>query len=149
MSLLTSWIPLLGTAVDKLLGLIPDSNAKAKAEAEFNRAMLDIVANEGKENREINRTEAAHESIFVAGWRPAIGWVCALALAFQYLIRPFWIWIVTTWYPDTPIPPSLDDMLWELICGMLGISGLKTFENVKGNKLTNPFKASHPFDYKK
>ena len=129
---LAAFIPIIGTAVDKLLDLIPDTNARARAEAEFQRQILAAVVEEGKDNREINKVEAAHQSIFVAGWRPFIGWVCGLALAFQYLVRPFWVWASETWWPGLPVPPTLDGMLWELVFGMLGIGGLRTFEKVKG-----------------
>ncbi len=129
---LVSFIPIIGTAVEKLLGLIPDPNERARAEAEFQRQMLAAVVEEGKDQREINKVEAAHQSIFVAGWRPFIGWVCGLALAFEYLIRPFWIWVSANWFPGAVTPPGLDGMLWELMFGMLGIGGLRTFEKVKG-----------------
>lgn len=127
-----SLIPLLGPAVEKMLSLIPDVNERARAKAEFNSQILAAVVAEGKDNRETNKVEASHSSIFVAGWRPAIGWVCALALAFQYLVRPFWIWIIAIKFPDLPAPPTLDGMLWELIMGMLGLGGLSTLERVKG-----------------
>lgn len=129
---LVSFIPILGPALEKLLSLIPDPNERARAEADFNRRVLDAVIMESKDQRDTNKVEAAHQSIFVAGWRPAIGWVCALALAFQYLVRPFWMWILAVWYPEAPIPPTLDGMLWELVMGMLGIGGLRTLEKVRG-----------------
>ena len=129
---LAAFIPVIGTAVDKLLNLIPDPNARARAEAEYHQAVLSALVQEGADNRETNKVEAAHSSIFVAGWRPFIGWVCGGALAFQYLIRPFWIWTAAVWWPEAPVPPSLDAMLWELVLGMLGIGGLRTMEKFKG-----------------
>ena len=129
---LLSLIPGIGTVVDKVLGLIPDVNERARAEAEFNKMLLDAVVREGVDNRDTNKVEAAHRSIFVSGWRPFIGWVCGAALCFQYLVRPFWVWAAAIWLPDTPVPPTLDGMLWELILGMLGIGGLRTVEKWKG-----------------
>lgn len=129
---LLSLIPGIGTVVDKVLGLIPDVNERARAEAEFNKALLDAVVREGADNRDTNKVEAAHTSIFVSGWRPFIGWVCGAALCFQYLVRPFWVWSAAIWLPDSPVPPTLDGMLWELILGMLGIGGLRTVEKWKG-----------------
>ena len=129
---LLSLIPGIGTVVDKVLGLIPDVNERARAEAEFNKMLLDAVVREGVDNRETNKVEAAHRSIFVSGWRPFIGWVCGAALCFQYLVRPFWVWGAAVWLPDSPVPPTLDGMLWELIMGMLGIGGLRTVEKWKG-----------------
>lgn len=98
---------------------------------EFHKEILAVVAKEGTDTRETNKIEAAHSSIFVAGWRPFIGWVCGFALAFNYLVRPFWMWAVAVWWPEAPVPPSLDEMLWELMFGMLGMGGLRTFEKVK------------------
>ncbi len=129
---LLSLIPGIGTVVDKVLGLIPDVNERARAEAEFNKMLLDAVVREGVDNRDTNKVEAAHRSIFVSGWRPFIGWVCGAALCFQYLVRPFWVWGAAVWLPDSPVPPTLDGMLWELIMGMLGIGGLRTVEKWKG-----------------
>ena len=129
---LLDFIPVLGPAVDKLLSLIPDANARAKAEAEYQRALLDIAAKAEADQREINKVEAASSSVFVAGWRPMIGWVCAAALAFQYLVRPFWIWALAVWWPQAPVPPGLDSALWELMFGMLGLGGLRSWDKAKG-----------------
>ena len=129
---LAAFIPVIGPALERLLNLIPDPNERARAEAEFNRQVLAAVVDEGRDNRETNKVEAAHQSVFVAGWRPAFGWVGVLAVAYQFLIRPFWVWASAVWWPGAPIPPALDGYLWELVFGMLGIGGLRTFEKVKG-----------------
>jgi hypothetical protein len=81
---------------------------------------------------DINKVEAGNSSLFVSGWRPAIGWVCALALFYQYLLRP----LASSIFPafGITIPPlaGLDDNLWQLMMGMLGMGGLRTFEKVQG-----------------
>ena len=125
-------IPALMPILGKVLDFIPDGNARARAEAEFQRALLDAAVKADADNREINKAEAQHGSIFVAGWRPFIGWICGAALAFNYLARPFWVWIAATWFPAAPVPPGLDGMLWELMLGMLGIGGLRTLEKMQG-----------------
>ena len=81
---------------------------------------------------DINKTEAANSSVFVSGWRPAIGWVCALALAYQYLVRPLGGTIASLLGMTIPPLPGLDDNLWQLMMGMLGMGGLRTFEKVQG-----------------
>jgi hypothetical protein len=126
------FIPLIGPAVQKLLSLIPDPNARAAAEAEYQREVLTIAAKAEADQREINKVEASSQSVFVAGWRPAIGWVCAVALAFQYLIRPLAVWAGGIWWPHLPTIPGLDENLWQLMFGMLGMGSLRTFEKVKG-----------------
>lgn len=131
MSLL-EFVPILGSAAQKLLDLIPDPNARAKAAEEYQRAVLDIAARAEAEQREINKAEAASASVFVSGWRPGIGWVCVLALGFQYLVRPLAAWAAAVWWPAMPPLPGLDDSLWQLMFGMLGLGGLRTIEKTKG-----------------
>jgi hypothetical protein len=81
---------------------------------------------------DINRAEAASPSAFTSGWRPGIGWVCALALFFQYIARPALAWYgVVTDHPFPPLP-GIDDNLWQLLLGMLGLGGLRTVEKIKG-----------------
>jgi hypothetical protein len=81
---------------------------------------------------EVNKTEAANQNLFVAGWRPAIGWVCAIALGYQYLIRPLLAWSMAISGHPIPPMPSLDSNLWELMFGLLGLGALRTVEKVKG-----------------
>ena len=126
------FIPAISSAAQKLLDLIPDPNARAKAAEEYQRAVLDAANKAEADQREINRAEAASGSTFVAGWRPAIGWVCALALGFQYLLRPLCVWAAGVWWPGMPSLPGLDDSLWQLMFGMLGLGGLRTIEKTKG-----------------
>lgn len=88
---------------------------------------------------DVNKAEAAHSSVFVAGWRPAIGWIGAAAMAYQFLLYPLMLWVWTYlqgmgWIPKelTP-PPVLDaDHLWVILSGILGIAGMRSFEKTKG-----------------
>lgn len=81
---------------------------------------------------DINKVEAASSSIFVSGWRPAIGWICGAALAYQYVVRPIVSWgVVAAGHPLPPMP-GLDENLWQLLLGMLGLGGLRTFEKLNG-----------------
>lgn len=82
---------------------------------------------------EVNKAEAAHASVFVAGWRPAVGWVCALALLWTYIGRPV---AVALSGHDIPVT-DLGDLLI-LLGGMLGLTTLRTVETLNGvqrNKL--------------
>lgn len=81
---------------------------------------------------DINKVEASSSSLFVSGWRPAIGWVCALALAYQYLLRPLSGSIGAIFGVTIPPLPGLDDNLWQLMMGMLGMGGLRTYEKTQG-----------------
>lgn len=74
---------------------------------------------------QLNTVEAAHDSIFVAGWRPAVGWVCCIGLLYNVLIAPFFdIWF--------EVPEVKTDLLYPVLLGMLGLGGLRTFEKIKG-----------------
>jgi hypothetical protein len=82
---------------------------------------------------ETNIAEAQHRTLFVAGWRPFIGWVSGLALVYTFLIQPLFLWINSI-YNLTPTPPPQlnDDMLFNIVLAMLGIAGLRTYEKQKG-----------------
>ena len=107
---------------------VPDPAAKAQAEAELRNSLL--AWDQGQQK--VNEAEAAHASLFVAGWRPWIGWVCGAALAYQFVLSPLVVWLATAIGHPLPAPPKLDDTLWQLMTGMLGIAGLRTFEKMKG-----------------
>jgi hypothetical protein len=81
---------------------------------------------------EINKAEAGNASIWVSGWRPAVGWVCAGALFSQYILRPWVQWAAIISGHPIPELPGIDDHLWELLGGMLGLGGLRTVEKIKG-----------------
>ena len=77
----------------------------------------------------INAVEAQHRTLFVAGWRPFIGWICGVALAYNFVIRDLFIWLTQT----TEAPPALQmDHLMTVLLGMLGLGGLRTYEKIKG-----------------
>ncbi len=80
----------------------------------------------------VNETEARHASVFVAGWRPFIGWVGGFALTYNYIVQPL-LSIVLQANGVTVVMPSLDIMnLMVLMTGMLGFGGFRTFEKMKG-----------------
>lgn len=81
----------------------------------------------------INAEEAKNPSVFVSGWRPAVGWVCVAAYTFNYLILPFANWIALWIDKSAPSIVALETgELTTLLFGMLGIGGLRTFEKIKG-----------------
>lgn len=82
---------------------------------------------------EINKLEAQHRSIFVAGWRPAVGWICAIALAWHFILYDLFVWISVRHDPAFA-PPELGgtEQLLTVLLAMLGIGGLRTVEKLKG-----------------
>ena len=112
---------LISTVVNKIW---PDKSEQERAQI---AAAVQIVQGQ----LDINKTEAASSSVFVAGWRPSIGWVCSIALFYQYVLRPIVQFIAVVSGHPLPPMPGIDDNLWELMLGMLGLGGLRSFEKVK------------------
>jgi hypothetical protein len=88
---------------------------------------------------EVNKTEAGNQNLFVAGWRPAIGWIGAAAMAYQFLLYPLlvwaWVWLQAEQIVPKEVkpPPMLDtEALWVILSGMLGIAGMRSFEKTRG-----------------
>ena len=110
------------TAINKIW---PD-----KSESE--RAQLAAAVALVQGQLEVNRVEAASPQLFTSGWRSAIGWICGAALGYTYLGYPILMWGCSLLAPDVK-PPVLgnDSMLYELLLGMLGLGGLRTFEKIK------------------
>lgn len=125
--------------IEAVGGVIGDlvTTDKERLAAELDLAKVDASLQTGQ--MEVNKVEAAHASIFVAGWRPAVGWVCVCGLAYQFLAYPMliWCWALMQawgWVPTTQAPPPMLEAegLWVLLTGMLGIAGARTFEKFKG-----------------
>ena len=82
---------------------------------------------------EINKTEAQHSSVFVAGWRPAVGWVCGMALAWNFVVYPITQWVAFLYGVDLYNMPKLDaGELMTVLLGMLGLGGYRTYEKRLG-----------------
>jgi hypothetical protein len=93
---------------------------------------------------EVNKAEAQHKSVFVAGWRPFIGWVGGTALAWQFVLYPIfmWFWKLAEVMGKIPAgvepPPILDTgALFAMITGMLGIGTMRSFDKKNGTQTDN------------
>jgi len=123
--------PLLDVGKTLLDRFIPDPEAKRAAEAEFLRMAMDGELKQTIAQLEINAKEAAHPSVFVAGWRPFFGWAGGAGFVYATVLQPLLAWwaAIKGW----PTPPTLNlDLLWAVVTGLLGIGGLRTFEKTKG-----------------
>jgi hypothetical protein len=128
-------IQLLLPGVTKILDkLIPDTDAREAAKEDIERLLLSKQADvekaifeAAKIQAEVNLKEAEHPSLFVAGWRPAIGWLGAVGLGYQFFAQPMLAWLSTS--IGIPVPPILDvSTLVTLLGGMLGLGAMRTYE---------------------
>ena len=81
---------------------------------------------------ETNKIEAAHNNVFVAGWRPFIGWICGCGLGYVWFIRPLLQDIYSLWIGMPRFAPIDTDNMMQLIIALLGLGGLRTYEKLKG-----------------
>jgi hypothetical protein len=125
----TALLPALGTLIDRL---IPDRAAAEKAKAEMEQQLVTAANAAAMAQVEVNKIEAGHSSVFVAGWRPSIGWVCAAGLAWAFVVAPVASWALMVMGIRADLPAIQFDHLFELVLAMLGIGGLRTFEKLRG-----------------
>lgn len=131
--------PVLGDVVRKLLDrAIPDPAARARAELELREAEREGTFAQRAElamaqaQASTNTAEASSAGLWRGGWRPAVGWTCAAALALQFVAAPVVQWGAQIAGQPVPAMPQLDGVLWELLFGMLGMSALRTVERLRG-----------------
>ena len=116
---------LVGPVTGLLDKFIEDKDQKAALAHEL-ATMSEKHAHEAlKGQLEINKVEAAHHSVFVSGWRPCIGWVCALGLFYNVILANILgIWV--------DVPEVDTTLLVPVMMGMLGIGAMRSYEKVKG-----------------
>lgn len=115
----------VGKVLDKF---VADKDLKAKLEHEIETAMLE----QNLAQMEVNKTEAAHKSLFVSGWRPAVGWVAVSALAWHFILAPGLQFAFAVAGYEEPLPSIDIGPLNTILMAMLGMSGLRSFEKSKG-----------------
>ena len=121
--------PILGPLVEK----IPDPNLRRKLQADAESQLLNAMTGVVMAQIEVNKTEAQHKSVFVAGWRPFVGWTCGVALAYNFILRPIGMSAAFYLGVDLSDAPELDiSELLTVLGGMLGLGALRTVEKAKG-----------------
>lgn len=120
---------LVSTVVDKIF---PDADIEAQSKADTLKQQLTSELQAIVGQLEINKTEAGSTSLFVSGWRPAVGWACALGYAYQFLLKPIGNGIAVA-LGVPPVLPGIEfEALSSLLFGLLGLGTLRTVEKVKG-----------------
>jgi hypothetical protein len=126
------WSPIIGIIGDVLDKVIPDNNAKAKAKADIEKALIDNASKINLAQAETNKIEASHRSIWVAGWRPFLGWVAGFGFAWVFVIAPVAQWVCALLGIHIVLPVLHTDVMMELTIALLGLSGLRSWEKSKG-----------------
>jgi hypothetical protein len=121
---LTAGLDLANNVISKLW---PD-----KSDQERQEIAAALVVVQGQ--IDINKVEAGSNSLFVAGWRPAVGWVCALSFGFKYIGGPLLILAAEFSGHKVTLPVFDYAEMMPILFGMLGLGGFRTFEKVKGTK---------------
>ncbi len=129
MSILTS---LIGPVTGLLDKFIEDKDAKNAIAFELSTMAEKHAQELAKGQLEVNKTEAAHKSLFVAGWRPAVGWVCVLGMAGNFLVIPLANFALALSGSVITIPLVDTSEMMPVLIGMLGLGAMRTVEKTKG-----------------
>ena len=133
--MLPPFIPLINTILDKIFPNSDKANeAKVKVLELSQRGELADIDARLKimlAQADINKAEAASSNRYASSWRPTIGYICAVGIAYNFIIYPFLVWGAAIYAPYMEVPKLANDNLMELVVGMLGLAGFRTFEKVK------------------
>ena len=116
---------LIGPATSLLDKVIEDKDEKNRIAFELSTLAERHAQELAKGQLEVNKVEAAHHSIFVSGWRPCIGWVCALGLLYNTILSNILgIWV--------EVPEIDTTLLVPVMMGMLGLGAMRSYEKTRG-----------------
>lgn len=123
---------LVGPISALLARIVPDKSERDKLAHEIATMAERQAHDQVMAQIEVNRTEAAHNSLYVAGWRPFIGWSCGIAMAFNYVGVP----LVETGSVLYGTPLALNpldlEVMMPVLLGMLGLGGMRSYEKRNG-----------------
>ena len=128
--IISTLMPIVTDVIGRFLP--EDPQKRAEAEREINAALAENLAKIDLAQIEVNKVEAASRSLFVSGWRPCCGWVCAAALAYTYVLQPMFIFILAQTGHLVEMPALDIAGLMPILMGLLGLGGLRSYEKVKG-----------------
>jgi len=117
-----------GKVLDRVL---PDPAQQAAAKLELMKLQQNGELTQIAGQMEINKVEAASSSIFVSGWRPAIGWICGAGFAVQFVIGQLAEWGSSLAGHPVKFPTMDTGTMMPLLLGMLGLGGLRTAEKLQ------------------
>jgi len=125
-----SVVGVAGKVLDKF---VEDKDLKRKLEAELKSQIISLDLAQAQANIE----QAKHSSVFIAGARPAIMWICAFGLGWQFIFQPVTVWLFTAFNSDIVLPMLETEGLMPLTLSLLGLGSMRTFEKHKGIQRNN------------
>jgi len=123
---------LVGPIAALLDKFIPDKDAREKMAHEIATLAERQAHEQIMAQVEVNKIEAAHKSMFVAGWRPAAGWTCVLAMAFNFVVAPLINWGTELFHHEATLPVLDLSIMMPVLLGMLGLGGMRSYEKRNG-----------------
>jgi len=132
--ILSSLLPVATKIIDRV---VPDKNAAQKAKLSMEKELTTAFNKANLAQIETNKIQAAHPSIFVSGARPAIMWICAFGLGWQFVFQPVAIWGMAVAGLDLTLPIIETEGLMSLTLALLGLGGMRSFEKSKGVQRNN------------
>ena len=132
--ILSSLLPVATKIIDRV---VPDKNAAQKAKISMEKELTTAFNKANLAQIETNKIQAAHPSIFVSGARPAIMWICAFGLGWQFVFQPVAIWGMAVAGLDLTLPVIETEGLMSLTLALLGLGGMRSFEKSKGVQRNN------------
>ena len=128
-SLIPGLLPLVGDVLDRFF---PDKEKAEQAKREIESQYTSHLARIDLAQLEVNKEEAKSRNIFIAGWRPFIGWTCGLALCWTYILQPIAQFVLAQTGHLIDLPGLDMSTMMPVLLGMLGLGGLRTWEKQKG-----------------
>jgi|TARA_R110000751_G_scaffold196652_1_gene301871 hypothetical protein len=128
--IISTLMPIVTDVIGRFLPENPQK--RAEAEREITAALTEHLAKIDLAQIEVNKVEAASRSVWTSGWRPCVGWVCAAALGYTYVLQPILVFILAQTGHLVEMPALDIGGLMPILMGMLGLGGLRSYEKVKG-----------------
>lgn len=135
----TPWGAVINGVISVIDKVIPDPSQKAAAQlavlqlqqtGQLEQLKADVQASLAQVD--VNKVEAESPSLFKSGWRPAVGWICAVALGVQFLLNPIGSWVAALMGHPVQFPPLDLGTLMTLLFGMLGMGAMRSFDKKVG-----------------
>ena len=139
-ALLPKLLPIVGDVIGRFLP--EDKEAAAKARREIEAELTKHLAELDLAQAQTNLEQAKLPSIFIAGARPAIMWICAFGLGWQFVFQPVAVWIFSVMGSDLVLPMIETEGLMPLTLSLLGLGSMRSFEKFKGIQRNNMKKGS-------